>query len=385
MLSFVRVPLCLLAVILCSSAAFAGSSSINITSPMINANDPTNTAMVAVANALNSKIAESILSTQTKLNDDYFSKFHDQTELARGFANANSVSTNNASMMGYQNYDLFCVMIGSNLGFAYPSLSASETAQAFRDVKNKGDVYTGIGTGGFAGQVGINAGFILENLYLSAKFGMYTYSQKFGNTEIKLDQKMFGIGANYNIVSSWDFLYGLAKWRGVSLGAGLVYNSSSSSVSMTFSDQPIEGSVDVGSTTWNYTGSVSNINAKLSIDSTSIVLPLEAVTSVQFLWLFNLGVGAGVDVIIPSSTIKLGGGANAIVNSPDSSKFTPSAGSVEITGSNTSNKPKFFDVISPRLSTDIGFNVSVVKFDITGNWYPISKAASIGAAAGVAW
>lgn len=364
------------AVLFCGTAALAGSSRIDITAPQITGTTP---ATAAVAANLQTELNNQIQAVEDTLNNDYFSKYHDQTDLARGFANAGAVTRDNASMMGFQNYDLFCVMLGANMGFAYPSMSPSEISQSFKDIKGKGDVYAGMGTGGFAGQVGVNTSFLVDNLYLSAKFGTFSYDTKFGDTSLKIDQYMIGVGANYRLFSSWDFLFGFAKWRGLSLGSGFVYNSASASISIPVDNQPFSASY--GGYTLN--GDVTNIGARLSIDSSSFVIPLEATTSVQVLWLFNLGVGAGVDLIIPSSTVKLGGKADVALD--PQTGFSSTAGSVKVTGTNSENKLKFTDVVAPRLAADLGFNISVVKIDIPFNWYPVTKAVSVGMSAGVAW
>jgi hypothetical protein len=361
---------------LCGTAVFAGSSSITITAPQYSG-----TGSTAGDDALNLEIRNQFKAVQTNLNADYFSNFHDQTDLARGFANSSAVTRDNASLMGFQNYDLFCVMLGGNMGFAYPSMSITETKQAFKDIKNKGDVYAGINTGGFAGQVGVNASFLYQNLYLSAKFGSYSFRRDFGDTAIDISQTMFGVGANYKLLSEWDFAWGLAKWRGISLGTGFVYNSSNVKVNVKVDDQHI-APFTVGAYTLD--GDVTNIGARLAIDSSSFVIPLEATTSVQALWLFNFGFGAGVDVIIPTSTIKLGGNASTNLNGTGSLTQT-SAGSVKVVGTDSENKLKFTDVFAPRLAADMGLNISVVKIDLAANWYPFTKAVALGLSAGVVW
>ena len=191
---------------------------------------------------------------------------------------------------------------------------------------------------------------------------------------------LFGIGVNYNLVSTWDFAYGLLKWRGLSLGTGLVYNSNSIQL-----DVPIdEKEFTAGSGAYTFNGKVTDIKARMKIESMSLVVPLEAMTSVQFLWLFNLGVGAGVDLVAPRSTIKVGAKANVNIDSPSAS-FTTAPGNVRVNGTTTTSKPQPFDIVSPRLMADAGFNVSVVKFDVAANWYPIARSASVGVSAGVVW
>ena len=363
---------------MCGSEVFAGDSSIIITAPTVSGTDA---ASIAAAASINASIASQIASKQQYLNDKYFKYYNGQNQLARGFSNANNVTANNASMLGYQNYDLFCVMVGANLGASYPSSSLKGYESAFDDVKTKGDLYTGAGTGGIAGQVGINAGFLLEDLYLSAKFGMLSYSRSIGKNDVRFDQKMFGIGANYNLVSMWDFAYGLLKWRGISLGTGLVYNANSIQL-----DVPIENqtyTVD-GGAYGTFSGSVTDIKARMKIETQSVIVPLEAMTSVQFLWLCNLGIGAGVDLVAPRSTIKVESKANVNINSPSSS-FTTAPGSARVSGTTTTNKPELYDIVSPRLMADVGFNVSVVKFDVAANWYPVARTASVGVSAGVVW
>lgn len=54
----------------------------------------------ALQNAFNAALADAN-------SNSALSKFSDQTDLARGFANANAYSSHAGTIQGYQNYDLF--------------------------------------------------------------------------------------------------------------------------------------------------------------------------------------------------------------------------------------------------------------------------------------
>src|SRR5207302_1079654 len=89
------------------------------------------------------------------------------------------------------------------------------------DIQNKGDLYAGMGLGFSYLNVGINAKFIKPGLYLNVKYGgMKRDVGKFG-----LDFSVMGVGVNYRLLEPKSFI-GLVKWRGVSLGSGLYYQSS---------------------------------------------------------------------------------------------------------------------------------------------------------------
>ncbi|MGO8692704.1 MAG: hypothetical protein ACLQMF_03435 [Rectinemataceae bacterium] len=320
------------------------------------------------------------------MQSQYFNNLHDLTQLSEGFANANTVASSNPDPIGFENYDLFSFFIGTSLGFALPALSASQF-NALGSVANSGDVYAGLGTGGIAGQLGINTSrFLVRNLYLSLKFGYFNLPGSslpgLSNVSGNIQQMLLGVGANYRILMPWGLWGGLLKWRGISLGTGLEYSRESLNASIDLQSPP-ESPVTVGPAT--ATASLNNPQATLAIVSSSFIVPVELDTSIQLLWIFNLGFGVGADINLPYSTISIGGNGTTSISVTGAGTYTETPGSVLVNATDSKNSPGFWDYVSPKLSMDLGFDISIVKIDMPVEFYPLTKALSFGILGGVAW
>jgi hypothetical protein len=366
------------------TAAFAGTSSITITAPQIS-----NFSGGPVGQeAINTELTTLFGQIQTNLNTQYFSKLHDLGQLSEGFANANTVASSNPDIMGYENYDIFSFFVGSSLGFALPALTASQLNNLGSSIVNNGDLYGGLGTGGIAAQLGLNTSkFLVRNLYVSLKFGLFTLPTTSlpNNLSGDFHQMLLGIGVDYKIVSPWGIWGGLVKWRGISLGTGFEYSRTSLNLNVGLPNQTLPPqTVD----TVNVTASLNNPQANLDVVASSFIVPVEVDTSIQFLWIFNLGLGAGADINLPFSTIAINGtGTTTIGLAPSSGtlSYTETPGSIAVNATDSKNTPGFWDYVSPKLSADLGFNISIVKIDIPLAFYPLTKAVSLGVIGGVAW
>ncbi|HEY1405600.1 MAG TPA: hypothetical protein VF857_03235, partial [Spirochaetota bacterium] len=310
----------------------------------------------------------------TTLNTKYFNKLQDQKELARGFANANAASAQNGTMLGYQNYDLFAVMVGTQLSAAVPGYTSNKAASSLKSTTTKGDAYVGVAQSPFVVNTGLNSSFLIKGLYLSAKFGGFNYSTTVSNVDLKYSQKMFGLGANYDMFDGFNLIAGLLRWRGLSFGTGIIYTQNDAKISfINIPDQQI----NISGTT--NVARVYDIKVKYNSKSNALVIPFDLSTSIQALWVLNLGVGAGVDIITPNSKIKVSSDAKTQITG-----FSGS-GNINVIASNTKNKPKFKDRVAPRLSAAVGLNIAPVKIDLNALLYPQTKTAAVGLSAGVVW
>ncbi len=378
-----RIVLAVLAAFGCSMTAYAGSSSITITPPTITSYTIGSTTYYtgsSVVSDLNTELQQAFSLVQDQLNANV-SNFHDLTQLTEGFANANMASFDNASLLGYQTYDLFAVTIGSNIGAAAPGYSADAVNSALNDIPNKGDAYAGIGTGGFAAQAGFNAGFLVKNLYLTVRAGFvpsFTYK---GDS---FQQGMFGIGANYTLLKQADFGFGFIKWRGLSIGSGFVVNNSTILVEVPLSSsysQDFSYTDTTTSTTVSGTATASNSKINLTVKSSSFVIPIDLMTSLQMLWFVNLGLGVGADLSFSSSRVILGGSSDLNVNGLGGS-FTANPGSVQLTATDSKGNGTVF---VPRLAASLGLDIGIFKLDVPVSFYPTTRAAAVGVTGGIVW
>jgi hypothetical protein len=367
-----------------AAMAFGGSS-ITISPPVITSWTAPDTVTYTTSSdphgylsSLNSNIANTFSTIQNTLNNQYFGKLHDLTDLAKGFANANSAAFDNASLLGYQTYDLFAVMLGFDLGLAVPSTDPTAAQSALNDIVNKGDVYAGLATGGAAGQVGLHLGFINPNLYVTGKFG-FIPSMPIGDTSYQ--QGMFGVGVNYTLFPQIDVLFGFVKWRGLSIGSGFTYNGNSVSTSIPVADQSQQATFNPGTGSVSITATTTNTKAKLSITDSSFVIPIDLMTSIQALWFLNFGLGVGADLSFSSSTVKVGGDSNVDVTGITGVHST-TPGSVVLTASDSSGNGDFFN---PRIAASVGLDLALLKIDMPMSYYPLQKAFAWGISGGLVW
>ncbi|HNX57470.1 MAG TPA: hypothetical protein PKK43_00120 [Spirochaetota bacterium] len=349
-----------------STGAFAAT--INITQPTTGNTN------------IDTALASALAAIETKLNTNYFSKIQDQNEMARGFANSNAATVHNASLMGYQNYDLFAVMVGTQYAVSVPGYSMSKSADALKKTTTKGDTYVGFAQSPVVANVGLNCKPLMDGLYLSLKFGGFNYSQTFNDIDVDYSQKTFGVGVNYSLLDGINIVAGLLRWRGFSFGTGVLYTQSDTKLTLSnIPDQTQSFTAD--STT--YSADVYDIKVKYNVKSNAVVVPLDLSTSIQALWILNVGVGAGADIVFPKSKITTGGDAKIGIKNYTGTIATP--GTIDVIASDTTNKPKAKDRFVPRLSADIGLNFAVAKVDLNALLYPQTKTAAIGLSLGVVW
>lgn len=361
-----------------AGTAFGGSSGIVLTAPVVTSLTISGTTYTGSAlSALNGDIASNFLSIQNSLNSTYFSQLHDMTDLSRGFANANTAAFDNASLLGYQTYDLFGVMVGMNLTMAVPSLDPTQATAALNNVASTGDVYAGTSTGGAAAQLGVNLSGFVPGLYGTVKAG-FVPSLKINSASF--EQGMFGVGVNYTLVPQYDFFYGFLKWRGVSVGTGVTVTGTSTSVDIPIRDYSTPISASVGGNTVSGTASTSNTVARLLVTDSSVVVPVEIMSSLQALWFLNFGLGVGCDLAFSGSQIKLSGDSDLVISGISNATVTPGSMKVAATDSNAIG-----DIFVPRIAASVGLDATVFKLDIPMSFYPVSKAFSIGFSGGVVW
>jgi hypothetical protein len=330
------------------SAAQAG---VVVTAPTVNAANQT---------AANTAAAQ----LQTKLNNEIFNQLSSMPKLARGFNNANVAAMNAGSNQSFQNYDIFSIQVGGALGLAIKDSSGD-------DLKNTGDTYAGAAAQG-AVNVGINtSSFLMKDLYLNLKYGAYSV----GDSSDVWKGRLFGIGANYSYIADHSIGFGLLRWRGISFGTGLTIATTTLDAEIDYSDKNVVYS--------GVTLTARDTEADLHIKTTSFVVPVEAVTSIQVLWLANLGIGGGVDLVKSNTKISMTGKSAIYASGAGVTQTSP--GSIS-GGSSNKSKPKFFDAFAPKLLASAGLNLGPVKIDMPVAYYFCTpQTFSIGINVGFVW
>jgi hypothetical protein len=408
------------AVVALGSQVYAAPT-ITITAPTITFSVPATATQIekdaaaALTTQFKTTLDNNVATMQTKTNDS-LKAYGSQTKLAQGFANANLYSSQASSLQGYQGYDLFAVAGGVMVGLQAPDLNMDANAISDKIVK-EGDLYAGIVPAYDYLNIGVHAGPIfgffnkdlgetMKNFYFNIKFGGINYNYDIdADTKLKMQSTNFGLGVNYQILPGTpSILFGLFKWRGVSLGSGLTFQSNTVDVTLKLSEftQSVASSTTSSTTTGGVTVSSTATTSgtmrvtpivNLGIDASTFSIPLEATTSVQLLWLANLNFGLGADLVFGSA--KINATANGAVSIPDflaTVTTSPSVGSV-ITGKQTAPGSFKLDASTPstgadlariRLMTGLGFNFGPVKLDIPVYYY-LTSGLAFGITGAIVW
>jgi hypothetical protein len=250
--------------------------------------------------------------------------------------------------------------------------------------------------------VGINADFLVSDLYLNIKFGTLKVKPI---SELSIESTMIGFGVNYALVKAhnvggsetwWrrELIGGLAKWRGLSVGAGFIYSRNQINYHKKSFDEDITS--DEFSATGDghtLTGSLKvNPFVDIGLEMKTYTIPLDITTSVQVLWLLNFTLGVGVDFNFGETDITLHSSGAVKVGDlyldgklispdalPEGTKITN--GTLTVKGSTKDKAPS---TLRPKVMTGIGVNLFPVKIDIPIIYYPQSGLA-VGVTVAVVW
>jgi hypothetical protein len=222
----------------------------------------------------------------------------------------------------------------------------------------------------------LNTSFLVDGLYLGVKFGYFNLTS-IENLEFKTLN--LGLVANYQLVNPRS-LAGIIKWRGVTVGSGFVYQSSTIKYGMTLDDpDPVTG-ISAG----GYTASlaIKNPKAELGFEVSTFTIPLEVATSVRLLWILNLAVGAGVDLAFGSSELTLGASGDiGLEQTAGTDLGAINPGSLSVSGGGTES-PAFFH---PKVTAGLGISLGPVVIDVPFAYYFAEQGYSVGVTVGIIW
>jgi hypothetical protein len=304
---------------------------------------------------------------------DELDKFGEQTELARGFADANTYTSAIASQRSRPDISTFAVTVGTMIGAQFPELDYSgmiynpeSITNAFSDLEQEGDAYLGLSWQIWSAHVQINSGFLLEGLTLGLKFGKLAIDYD----DFSLDEFNIGATAFYKLVDVQNLLF-LIKWNGVTVGSGLIYQSSSTTYNTSL-DQ-IESASFV--TPLGPAGTiVVDPSIQIGLEVSTVSIPLEIYTGLQLLWVLNLTVGAGVDLAFGSSEIILGAVGDVGLGGDLVDDMTE-PGSITVDGGTSGVGPSF---MKPRIMAALGLTLGPALIEV-----PITYYFGYGLSAGV--
>jgi hypothetical protein len=269
-------------------------------------------------------------------------------------------ASHGATTRAYGGYKLFSATIGTMLGLQLPKGITSimdDIDGLTNSLEKNGDIKLGVSPDIFNVHVGLNMGiFKIDNLYLGLRVGYFNLPDFIDN--FNYSNFTLGATANYQIIPSMS-LASLVTWRGVSLGSGILYNHSITSISVSGEDirEPIEGSTNIV---------FRNPKTTLNLSTNTFTIPLEAITAIKLL-IFNIPFGLGADLAFGKTSL----GADAKVDVDIEGLSSPinkdKPGKIALKGE-LSNSPS---IINFKIMTGFGFIVGPVVFDIPLTFYPI--------------
>ncbi|WP_010254707.1 Lsa36 family surface (lipo)protein [Treponema primitia] len=325
----------------------------------------------AIVGALNSQIKESWNDALDDLNEEVEKIDPKPEKLIKGFADASVFASHGATQRGYGEPDLFTFTIGSTVGVKIGS-SLSGLGDYFDSIadelEDEGDLSLGLNIQAISGQFNLNTSrWLLDGLDLGFRFGMFKLDDNlidgFGFNTLSL-----GVVGNYQLLKELTIVPFLLKWRGLSLGTGLIYQNTKLNYSMDIDvDRQAIGQVSVSGVTVN--GGYINIDPKLVFDMTTntVTIPLEATTAVHLLSFLNIALGVGVDIAFGGNdmNLKLSSDVTLEEVAPGTGIKQSTPGTLSVSGGGDV-APTFFN---PKLMTGIGFKIGPVILDIPVTLY----------------
>jgi len=292
-------------------------------------------------------------------------RFDKMDDLARGFSNANSYAADAATTRGFMGYKFLTIAVGTMVGFQMPSNSVDALSDTISTIENDGDAYFGAGYQALTVSVGLNAGFLMDGLYLTGKIGKFSTE----TDDIKYDSFVFGLLANYQLVD--PFSIGILKWRGLQVGSGIVYYKTVAE--MTLEVDPVATPVSIdpdgaGPVAAQATNLFLDPTIVAEITSSGFKIPVDLITGIRLFWIANLSFGLGVDMnFAGSSDIALKADGTTYVGdelTAVGAVVTP--GDVKVSGGTDGDGADMFRL---RAMAGIGFGLGPLKIDIPFTYY----------------
>lgn len=252
-----------------------------------------------IDNQLNSLIDDNRSGLESQINDNLSG--YNMKPFLKAMGNAATASGKMMNVDYASRPDILSLSAGLGLAFSSPDLSFG----GFKLDTKKGIPAVGLSAMG-ALSLGLNLGiFGLEDFSVYGSyfaFGTNDLPSSLQDDKFSAQYRRFGLYGQYKLFREYSVLPFVLKWGGLDLITGFTRTSMKAQFQAELPGGEVEGGTsDVGggntvTTTMNWTGT-----AKLGADVTSYTIPIEAVTSVQILYVLTFFAGAGIDLNFGSS------------------------------------------------------------------------------------
>jgi hypothetical protein len=342
-------------------------------------------SMDQIVSDLNTELSSSFETVLRKIREEVDNVSVSPENFIRAWGNSSVYASHGASQRGYAGYKFFNATVGTMIGFQLPASPfslISDIDELGDRFKREGDLMLGINPQVFNAQVGINTSkFLLNNLYLGVKFSFFSMDSF---EDFFFSTGSFGVTANYQILPTVDILR-LIKWRGVSLGSGIIYQRTKVGLSMPMDsyNEPIPN-VDSSLIQAGITQPSLRMESDLIVDLVvnTVTIPLEAVTAIK-LSIFNFHFGMGADIAFGKSELTYGMRSNIDIEGLNEEKITQEKrGKLSVSdGDGFSPFPFNF-----KIMTGFGISAGPVIFDIPVTiYFGGGGGYNIGLTLGATW
>ncbi|MCG8479437.1 MAG: hypothetical protein MI724_10105 [Spirochaetales bacterium] len=335
---------------------------------------------------INNEILGAVEQFEAELSSE-LEQFFDQPLLAQGIANSGATATHIGTQRAFIDYRRFALVAGVGFAASLPDSDPSAIEESVERLEEDGDLYAGAAFLPVIG-IGVPLRFLSEDLYVNFKLSWFESEGLFDGFEYN----SFSIGGlvNYQLLETRSLPLGFLRWRGLSVGSGVIYQRNELVYELGF-DRVTEtvdfGTVDVGAETVNIGTADITMEPTITavVGSNSVVIPLEATTGLRILWLFDVNIGAGIDLAFGNSEVELEL-ESPVTLEPDGTlqDLQVTDGSATVTVGTDGDGPDF---IRPRLTAGVGLNLGPLKVDVPLMYYFDSDGNSLmaGVNVGIVW
>lgn len=301
----------------------------------------------AIVNQLNNTLSQMKTEVESNIPADT------QTNFLKQMAGAGAASTRGMGVDYASNPDIFTVGFGIGMGFGGFTGGISAPSNGLPSV--------GVGAGS-SFILGLNAARVGIKDFWKIKSNRLTlYLNGMGYTMDQISNfyaSTFSLGAHgqYEIVPQKAILpFKMLHWNGVDVSSGFDYTSMTAKITNNYTFTQTDGTL---TTNWK-------VNGEVGAETGIFTIPIEASTGIQFLYVFTMYTGVGVDMNFGSSS------SIANVGGPFSLTDPTNLPGKEIIGGDAkldlseSQSPNFLDL---RFFGGLQLNISALKIGTQVGW-----------------
>lgn len=331
---------------------------------------------------------------------DQFAGYANQQRLVRGFANAGATAAHAGTLRSFTDFRRFALAYSLGAGVAIPGSDPAAIQSALELLEEDPDIYLGAAFQPVVISAGLHLAPLVDRLYITGKVGFADIADGTITEGLTFSSFSAGAMANYQLLRTRSLPLGFLRWRGVSVGSGLLFQRNETKYSVeievdgqaisyedVLEDETLE-SLEAQDASFNRSANLISVDLiptfNAGISSRSYTVPLEVSTGLRVLWLLDINVGAGIDLSWGTSEIVLNAEGDIEIEVASGSELDARNGEITIDAGTRGSGPEF---IRPRITGGVGLNLGPVKVDFPLMYYPDSDGAAFlaGVNVGIVW